>query len=345
MNDDVIDWTKFVCSLNGTAVIVPCVSFVAFFDLTDDSEILDFYERCREALGERLTHYQAESMKGCSPLNARADAMVRTWFKQPRPGKLNYFMQMDGGDPDQGVSASRLELHVYRRPAGEWTAEVAARELGKRRKAFDAGRFVPPQIASKLRVTLPCDHPLAAPEPFRRWALGFACVRTGNLASAYGGYAVNFYGQAARSSLYGPTQPLLASLCQRHPGFDWDGGGLLPKMLRFRPSPEEFLPLIKRVSWLNLLCDKTVAALGGRDAVRAALSGAESVTDLPRGLCVAAGSSPQVGDVGHRDFVPAYRRVARALRPVRIDEIDGLGAGFMARATNEWLDAFDKTYD
>jgi hypothetical protein len=328
-------------------VVTPCAGFVLFLDLTDDAGLLDFYGRAREALGDRLTHYQAESMKGFSRLNARGNAMVPTWFTQPRKGKADYYMQMSEGDPDEGVAASRVELSVYRRPAAEWTPEEEAKELARRKKALEEKRFITPRVASMLRVTLPLDHPLAEPPRFRDWALGFQLVRSGPVFSAYCGYALNFYRQAARSSLYGPAQKLLASLCLRHPGFDWDGGGVQPRVLRYQPELPGFLPLVKRVSWLNLVCDKTVNFLGGRDQLRARLGGEHSVTvqDLDHGLVIQAGPAPQIGDVGRRDFVPPYRQVEAVLRPARIDDVDGLGGGFMAGATNEWLNAFVKDYD
>ncbi len=224
---------------------------------------------------------------------------------------------------------------------------MEAREIGKRKKAFDERRFVPPLVASRLRVTLPLDHPLADPARLRAWALGFAVVREGAVLSAYAGYALNPYQQAARTTLYAPAQRMLAAASLRHPGLDWDGGGILPRMLRFLPDPPSFLPLVKRASWLNLICDKTVAFLGGRAALRARLADDPEVEvhDLPHVLALQAGPAPQIGDVGRRDFVPVYRRVAQALRRVRVAEIDGLGGGFMADATNDWLDAFDKTYD
>jgi hypothetical protein len=260
---------------------------------------------------------------------------------------VDYYMQMTEGDPDEGVTASRIELSIYRRPAAEWTPEVEAKEVAKRQKAIEEKRWIVPRVASMLRVTLPLDHPLAEPERLRAWVLEFQLVKTWPVFSGQAGYALNFYRQAARSSLYGPTQQLLASLCQRYPGFDWDGGGVQPRILRYQPELRGFLPLLKRVNWLNLVCDKTIGFLGGRDSLRARLQGEQPITvqDHEHGLAIQAGPIPQIGDLGHRDFVPAYRQVARVLRPVRIDDMDGLGGGFMVGATNEWLNAFDKNYD
>jgi hypothetical protein len=224
---------------------------------------------------------------------------------------------------------------------------VEAQELDERKKALDEKSFVRPLPASRLRVTLPLDHALAEPGRLRDWALGFSLVRSGPVFSAYAGYALNYYKQAVESDLYGPAQKLLASACLRHPGFDWDGGGLLPRILRFAPDPPCFLPLVKRAAWLNLLCDRTIRLLGGRDQVRSRLRDEPGivVADLDHGLAIQAGPAPEIGDVGRHEFMPLLRRVARELRPVRVEDIAGLGGGFMRRATNDWLNAFDKTYD
>jgi hypothetical protein len=320
---------------------------VIFLVQTEDAGLLDFYHRSREAQGDRITHDQAESMKGFASLNARGSAMVPTWFTQPRPGKMNYYMTMSDGDPDEGVSASRIELDVFRSPAFDWTPEAEARELGSRKKAFDEKRFVRLLPSSRLRVTVPLNHPLAEPDRLRDWALGFSLVQNGAVFSAYAGYALNYYQQAARSNLYGPTEKLLASTCLRHPGFDWDGCGELPRIVRFVPDPLGFVLLVKRAAWLTMVCDKTLALLGGRDQVRDRLRDEPAIVvrDLDRGLVIQAGPAPEVGDVGRRDFVPVLRRVAHELRPVRIERIGGLGGGFMEDATNDWLNAFDKAYD
>jgi hypothetical protein len=341
-----IDWERFVLKVDEKAVIVPCLSFVLYLDLTDDAGLLDYYHRCRAALGDRITHYQAESMKGFARLNARGEAMVPTWFTQPRKGKVDYYMEMSEGDANEGVTASRIELSIYRRPAAEWSPEVEGLEVARWQQALREKRWLAPRVASMLRVTLPLDHHLAAPARLRDWVLDFQLVKAWPVFSGQVGYALNFYRQAARSSLYRPTQTLLASLCQRYPGFDWDGGGVQPRILRFQPEVPGFLPLLKRVSWLNLVCNKTMGFLGGRENLPVRLRGEQPVTvhDQEHGLAIQAGPDPQVGDLGQRDFIPAYRQVARVVRPVRIDDIDGLGAGFMGVATNEWLNAFDKDY-
>jgi hypothetical protein len=113
-------------------------------------------------------------------------------------------------------------------------------------------------------VTLPLDHPLAESIAFRDWVRGFRFMRERPGFSAYAGYAVNHFSNAVRAELHYPAHDLLESTCLRYPGFDSDGGGILPRMLRYDPALPGFLPLVKRANWLNVVCDTTLSALGGR---------------------------------------------------------------------------------
>ena len=340
-----VDWSTLTQKVGEATVIVPCMSFVLFLDLTEDRSMLDFYSRCRDALGDRLTHYQAEGMNGYSKLNPRANAMVPTWLTQPRKGKVDYYMSMAAGDPDKGSTASQLELSLFRRPASEWTGEAKTKELAKRQRAHEENRIIGPRPATMLRVTLPLDHPLSV--AFVEWISNFE-ILSGDLAfSGYGGFAVNYFGQAARSSIYEPTQRLLAALLLRHPGLDWDGGGVQPRIVRYQPERQDFRILTKRVNWINVLSEQVVAYLGGKAELSARLASDAAVTvrEVGRAVVALAGREPQFGDIGHRDFLPQYRHVERVLRPARIDDIDGLGAHFGPALTNEWLNAFIKEYE
>lgn len=335
-----IDPSEFTQAVDETPVVVPCMSFVVFLELTDDAGILDFYTRSREALGDRLTHYQAETMSRFAKLNARGDAMVPTWFTHPRKGKDSYQMFMAEGDPSSLTTASALELSVFREPASEWTGRKKEKTLAMHQAAHTEGRTIAPRVASQLRVTLPLDHPLADPERFREWVLGFRLLHGEVPFTAYGGYAINAFNQPTRS-VHEPAQKLLAATVLRHPGFDWDGGGPQARICEFFPGPARFLLRIKRINWLNLVCDRTLEHIGGRKKVVATLESDPdiAVKALEHGLLIQAGPKPQVGDLAAHDFTPVYRTVARALRGLRIrelGEVDGLG-----EQTNQWLNELD----
>lgn len=140
----------------------------------------------------------------------------------------------------------------------------------------------------------------------------------------------------------------LGSLLLRHPGLDWYRAGTNRDfILRYDVERSDFVPLVKRANWLNLVSDVTLEYLAGREGVRRELSDDPeiAVRDLAHGVAIQAGAEPRLGDVARRDFLPAYRRVAKALRPMRAESYEGVGPPFGDEAANEWLNALDREYD
>jgi hypothetical protein len=227
------------------------------------------------------------------------------------------------------------------------TAAEAEQQLAKMRALQESGRRLPFYPTSDLRLTLPLDHPLAEPARLRDWVLEFELLESTTGFSGFAGYALNYMDLVTDSDHKQLSLQSLASLCRRYPGFGMSDGSAQSKIFRYRPDPGDILPRIKRANWLTLLCDRTVDAVGGADSLRAALGNGLPIQmdRLPHGLWIQAGAAPQHGDLAQRDFIPAYRRVARALHGVRIEEIDTLGKEFMSTAANEWLNAFDVEYD
>jgi hypothetical protein len=338
-----IDWSDFHVKSGNVCLVVPCIEFVLFLDTTNDDWILDFYQRARAALGDRLTHYQAESMKGFKRLSERAEAMVPTWFTKPRQTKDVYTMVMSQDDPNENVTAHRFLLSIIRRPEEDVTPKVKAEWKGTYEN--EKTRWLP-HPGSLLRMTLALDHPLADPAALGAWIFELALMKTGYAYTGHCGYALNFYDQAARTSLYNPAKSALASRVLRYPGLGFHGGAVQSKVLRYEPELTGFIPLIERANWLNLACDATLDRIGGRSGVRTALGDdlPISVHEMKNGVAIQAGPAPQIGDLANRDFIPLYRRVAKVLRPVRVAGLDGTGTGLLRPATNEWLNAFDVEY-
>jgi TseV toxin immunity protein TsiV len=342
-----IDWSKFVLEAEGASAIVPCVGFVLFLDQTNEAGILDFYNRSMEALGGLLTHYKTGSMANRATLNARARAMVPTWLEDPRAGK-DYFIQFSGCGESGGVTPASLELTIRPRPPSSQTEQQKTAQRSVWKKLYESRGLRHSVLVTILRVTFPADHPLAQPDPFLKWILALELVKSWPFVSGYAGYALNYYKEAASSAIAAPMRSQLASLCLRYPGLDWHAPGLVAsKLLPYDPDLGDLLPLIKRVNWLTLVCDKSLARLGGRDGVQRQLADDAEIAGhaLQHGLLIRAGDAPQLGNAAARDFIPAYGRVAKVVRPARIDTIDWLGTAFTEETVNEWLNAFDAGYE
>ncbi len=323
-------------------IVAPCIEIVLLLDTTSDRGVLDFYQRSREVLGERITHYQAGNMKGFGKLTRRAETMVPTWFTHPSKGVPSYFMSMSQGDPDQQATASRIHMDVFRRPAEEITAKTRQEWAS----TFEKHKRQVVCVSSLLRLTLPLDHPLAEFEKLIGWMLDLELVKKGASFTGYCGLALNQFEQIVFRSLYGPAGRALKSLVLRHPGLGWVKYGT-PEIIRYEPETNEFRLLVKRANWFNVICDHTLDVIGGRPAVLKQLKAYPDLSshELDHGLAIRAGDAPKIGDVGHRDFIPLYRELAAIIRPIRIPKIGGLGGEFMSDQTNEWLNAFDKEID
>lgn len=99
---------------------------------------------------------------------------------------------------------------------------------------------------------------------------------------------------------------------------------------------------IKGVDWLTLIGSSFVEKLGGRAALRARLSEAIDLDDLPAGLMIRAGTAPGLGDVNAGERLPLYREVHRALTPVRNLSHWPLGdRAFWEPETRRWMSRFD----
>jgi hypothetical protein len=198
---------------------------------------------------------------------------------------------------------------------------------------------------SELIVSFPLGHALAEPQALIHWVKSLRIVSEGPLVAGHCGLALNDYRNIWDRKLACRIGEALASYSLRHPGFDWRSP-VSHSLMKFRRDADDLIPMIKRVNWLTFIGQRSVEFLEGLGKIRSSLAGEEiAIHQQPWGVIVQAGAAPQIGDVGHRDFVSVYRKVASALRPVRLPRIDRPSIGFTNGAANEWLNAFDRDYD
>jgi len=339
---DPIDREHFELKIANTVVIAPAMAFVLFLDHSDPAGILDFYNRSMDAIGGLLTHYTAENMAGRSPMTGKAREIVPTWMAKPRTDKT-YSIQFRGCDRAQGISPAELELDLRLRAPSKITDEKRLAVWKSRYESHGIRHALAPTV---LRVALPIDHPLADGPKFADWVLGFQLVRSWPFLSGFAGYALNFYAETSSDALRRPMQNQLAVWSLRHAGFDWhQASTFATRLLRYQPDIVDILPLVKRANWLNLVADKSLSYLGGRDIVRERLGQGLLPHNLEYGMAIQAGSAPAIGDVERGDFLPGYRRVAAALRAVRIEDMDSTSTGFSEEGMDDWLNAFDHDYE
>jgi hypothetical protein len=138
-----------------------------------------------------------------------------------------------------------------------------------------------------------------------------------------------------------------------------DEGGASPAMLHMQGLAFRFLGLevdfpefhadalekaIKGVNWLTILEDSWLPKVGGREKLEKELGEGFVFHEYPGGVVVQAGPRPLFGDVNWKEDLPHYKKLARALKPIRVEYDDSLGQGgvFDVRKTREWFNRFDK---
>lgn len=331
---------------DGVNLISPCLTFEVFVEFAEGPEVLDFYQRVREALGEQLTYYTTGSGR-YSKITKRSESLMPTWCDNPTSWpKKQYCLLMNGAE--LGATAASLRIDFLHRPY------VAPDEalLRKWRSPGFSSRWIYPYTC--LYCTIPLDHPLAQEDAFANWITQFKLFNEGRFISGSCGFGLNFPYNYPSSSTSNETRNRIASSLLRYPGLDIQsimlgvGTALLQRDQEFmnRHKAAKGRPYLKRVNWLTFLSEDQVDYLGGLPALREQFSTAPEIKlrELKYGVCVQAGPNPQLGSSANDDYIPFYQKVARAVRPVRVDALSpaSITDEFGHAGVIDWLNAFDQ---
>jgi TseV toxin immunity protein TsiV len=225
---------------------------------------------------------------------------------------------MGGVPPDKAVT---FKLHGGKEAddASPWFVRAMARSL-------------PPNELSYLSFGLPfawlADH---APAAFTRLV-----VEVCDALAPTHGYA----GLAAIGSLEvrrsDPEFGAMIALVSRFRGLEID----LPQSHSIYLAEEN---RIKAINWLTVLEQSWIDRLGGRDALGAGLGKGIELHPFRTGVVIQAGPRPLLGDVNRNEPMEAYSRVARALKPIRIQSVRGIASdhGFTRDRSDQWLARFE----
>ena len=127
---------------------------------------------------------------------------------------------------------------------------------------------------------------------------------------------------------------MVATLAERFPGLEIDYP--VSHLIWVRAG-------IKGVNWLTILGDDEIARFGGLDALKAALLSTATLHAYGGGMMIQASPMPLIGDRNRQVDVDDYRKVAVALKPIRISTHSGVGGGGFDRERFErWLARFDQ---
>ena len=134
-----------------------------------------------------------------------------------------------------------------------------------------------------------------------------------------------------------PAMNYVAAFAQRFRGLEVD----LPVSHSIYLKKEN---AIKGVNWLTILGAPWVEQLGGIETLKTNLGEGVDVHSYVDGVIIQAGSRPLLGDVNVGEKMDLYHRVARALKPIRINSLPAFSIdfyGFGAEQTAKWLARLD----
>jgi Protein of unknown function (DUF3396) len=291
------------------------------------------YQRAMDLMQPELTHYDAEDMKRPAKATAKTWTMVPAWLRKPKRDHVYQFNAYGG--KDLGVAPPAIELMMTDLPQ-----PVPAFKQARLRSLLGTGDLTYP-LNTSLRLSFAPEHPLANGDALLAWLVDLQLLRTGSFIFAESGYGLLSLG----SPFGGITEQKERALLSRHPGLDVYFPAHTSGMFRVGELPSgelEYIPLVKRASWTTALHELTVDYLGGADKIRAELADESRirVVSLPHGLIIQAGARPQLGDLNKGDYLPLQRRVAKVLRPARVEKL--------AEKSEFWhhfFNIFDKSYD
>ncbi|WP_083638749.1 type VI immunity family protein [Rhizobium oryziradicis] len=125
------------------------------------------------------------------------------------------------------------------------------------------------------------------------------------------GYSVLF-----EHGIYSGSETLtVLPALKRFPGLDFSD----PSSFKVDSEDSDGLSF-KSINWLTILGDKIANRLGDKIALREKLGSSCPVHEFDGGIVVQAGDEPQLGDNNRGIVLDDYRRVAKALKPVRFED-------------------------
>ena len=327
---------------DGHLRVAPCVRVTVYLDTIEEAAFVEYCAAALALLRPKLVSYQSGSMKKPAAMADKAEGIVPSWFRRPRPGQP-YFAQFTGTG-EEGTSPATLRVVMnYKAPAIFSPGEIEVRRE-RARVLYEERGFKLTSPVSEITLTVPLDMDLASPPRLCRWMLQRPLIAEAAFASGHAGLGLNHDSLVANMALSDQIEGRLAYAVVRHPGLDWQKNDILDRIMRYEPSSRELVPQIKRVNWLTLTSSRTLALLGRYEEVTERMASAVGVTTYPlrNGLLIQAGPEPSLGDSTTGELPAAYCHVGHLLRSVRLPSITGPGGSFSDDQAQRWLTAFDE---
>lgn len=334
--------TALSLTAGGHPRLVPCMRITLYLDTIQEAEFSEYCAAALALLRPKLVSYQSGSMKRPAAMADKAEDIVPSWLRRPRPGQT-YFVEFTGAD-GEGTSPATLRIVMNYNAPTELSPEESEVRRERRRVLYEERGTKLTGPVSEITLTAPLDMELASPSLLSRWLLQRPLVTATAFASGHAGLGLNRDSLVADMALSDQIRGRLAYAVARHPGLDWQKDSLLDRIMRYDRGSRDLVPQIKRVNWLTLASSRTLKLLGDHAEVGKQIAAATGVVTYPlsNGLLIQAGPEPALGDSSLGELPAAYCHVGHALRSVRLPSITGAGGSFSDEQAERWLTAFDE---
>jgi len=186
------------------------------------------------------------------------------------------------------------------------------------------------------------DKEVGFPSLLERWAEKL------NADYGYGGIGI------ATSNDYGHAQKfenIVYSLSKRFPGLEVNQPSNHSLAMELHKAHSNINEGIKGGSWITILSNRWVDKLGGITELEKSLKKPLSLHSYNGGVLLLSGNRPEVGDVNLDIDTPNYKKVAKILKPIRLNFHPAIHGGLFnddvpvldAERMTKWLNRFDDT--
>jgi hypothetical protein len=278
-----------------------CLDFVAYTqnaleDPKTRAGVLDFYLQARERFGAQWLWAETEEAAAPRRVNAGILEWIPKWMEPGARSREQYVLVLRDGEKADDIGTT----------------------------AFELGGVGQGDFPAFIRLSLPTTFLKDGAPAYA--SLCEQLVRTLPIASARAGFSLRWDEYSRRHHRAGLKHGDLIA--------EWYHGIDLPddSLWILEPSAREALPT---VNWLTFLGPRLLAQVGGPDALRSRFTPLVLLRELPQGLVLQAGPSPETGNSPNSHDLDGYREVAFHLRPILTAKRPAI-----VRDTDAWMNRF-----
>ncbi len=316
----------------------PCWYIDLNFRWTNREEMLRLYDEIILQLGHHFRYHHSNSQSSETKLKDKEKAFLKFHdFWNSKDDYLWRTFSNIGGigtrEPYGGVGDAAFSCWIHKSPYDEKTNTKQVAKYISRCKEYDSECLVQGAKISTIEINLPIND-FVSPDDFFKWF--YKIVKPLTLFSGTAGIRMNQHQGYANAK----AQDKLIAILEEYPGFDYDFriGNTLGTVLNKDKS--HFLPLLRRLNWLNIIETKAIEELGGLHYLKSKDIG--EIITIDNGIVFKTSPNPVLkkGDLGLKKYTDLKKLLDPILYGNRYSGYQNTGIKIDQKYLN-WFNAFD----